>query len=360
MKNIHIVIGTRPDAIKMAPVYKELKKREGLQVKLISSGQHRELLNQVYESFNIFPDVDLCVMKAEQNLTQLTTSLLTGFENLFIKNRPDLILGHGDTTTCYSTALSAFYHSIPFYHVEAGLRTYRLDSPFPEEFNRQSVAQLATHHFAPSLTEKDNLLEDGVLENAITVTGGTIHDAIQEMDKGCRPVKIDQDKKIVVFTLHRREHANQLHEMMSAIKNAAKKRADVLFISPLHPNPVVRATANEIFNGLDNVILCEALRYPEFLNLLRCSHLILTDSGGVQEEASYLGKQTFLLRENTERQDGLQTGLTKVIGNNPESIESHIINYLKMNLRQKNSSIISSTKRASEIVADFVYERFLA
>lgn len=360
MRKIHLVIGTRPDAIKMAPVYKALKAKQGLDVKLISTGQHKELLDQVCHSFGLVPDVDLKLMRPKQSLSQLTVGLLQGLEKLYQKDCPDLVLAHGDTTTCYGTALSAFYHSIPFFHVEAGLRTYRIDSPFPEEFNRQSVAHLSHHHFAPTEREKMNLLKDGILEKAITITGGTIHDAIADMQSLKQKSVYGHDhQQVVVFTLHRREHANQLQEMMNAIKGAATIKRDVLFVCPLHPNPIVMATAKEVFKDMNNVMLVDPLIYPDFLNLLARSNLILTDSGGIQEEASYLGKRTLLLRDSTERLDGLASGLTHVIGNNPSVIQESILKHLGLDF---NSHELKSeqNKRASDIVADVVLEQCYA
>jgi UDP-N-acetylglucosamine 2-epimerase (non-hydrolysing) len=362
MKKVHIVIGTRPDAIKMAPVYKALKSKAELEVKLVSTGQHKELLQQVFESFSLSPDIDLGVMKAGQSLSQLTVGLLNGMERLYQNDRPDIVLAHGDTTTCYATALSAFYHSVPFFHVEAGLRTYRINSPFPEEFNRQSVAHLATHHFAPTEIEKNNLLRDGILEKAITVTGGTIHDAIRDMQAlDISPLSLGLNRNVVVFTLHRREHLKQLQEMMTAIKNAAKASQEVLFICPLHPSPAVRECALKVFNNIDNVILTDPLKYPDFLNLLSKSKLIVTDSGGIQEEASFLGKQTLLLRENTERLDGLRDGFTHLIGNDPYQIEQRILKHLDQVTEKKfvseNGNLIP---RASDIVASVVHQRCFA
>lgn len=359
MKKVQIVIGTRPDAIKMAPVYKALKSTGLLNIKLVSTGQHKELLQQVFESFNLSPDVDLEVMKAGQSLSQLTVSLLNGMERLYQKDRPEIVLAHGDTTTCYGTALSAFYHCIPFFHVEAGLRTYRINSPFPEEFNRQSVAYLTTHHFAPTEVEKENLLRDGISEKAITVTGGTIHDAIRDIQSlNTAPLLLGANKKVVVFTLHRREHQEQLKGMMRAIRNAAIASQEVLFISPLHPNPTVRACATEVFKNIKNVILIDSLNYPEFLKLISSSKLIVTDSGGIQEEASFLGKQTLLLRESTERLDGLTEGVTHLIGNNPYNIEHSILKHLedaKTNMTITKDLTLS--KRASEIIASVVCEK---
>jgi UDP-N-acetylglucosamine 2-epimerase (non-hydrolysing) len=362
MKKVHIVVGTRPDAIKMAPVYKALKSKGSLDIKLISTGQHKELLQQVFQSFDLSPDVDLGVMKAGQSLTQLTVGLLNGLENLYQKDRPDIILAHGDTTTCYATALSAFYHSVPFFHVEAGLRTYRIDSPFPEEFNRQSVAHLTTHHFAPTEVEKANLLRDGILEKAITVTGGTIHDAIRDMQGlNLTSKSLDTNKNVVVFTLHRREHMEQLKGMMIAIRNAATVSKEALFVCPLHPSPIVKKCATEVFKDINNVILIDPLNYPDFLNLMSNSKLIVTDSGGIQEEASFLGRQTLLLRENTERQDGLKDGLTHLIGTNPFQIEHSILKHLE--LVSNNQTVLNEkapSKRASEIVASVVYEKCYA
>ena len=374
MKKIYLVVGTRPEAIKMAPVYHALKKKPDLQIKLISTGQHRQLIQQAYESFRISPDIDLDVMQTNQSLSRLTANILVGLENVFKIDKPDIILAHGDTTTCYSTALSSFYHSIPFFHVEAGLRTYRLDSPFPEEFNRQCVAQLASHHFAPTETEKNNLLDEGISDSKITDTGGTIHDAVHEIQKAEKQIgsnlppliesKIQEPyKKLAVLTLHRRESGhNTLPKMMTAIKAAALRQADTIFIFPVHPNPLVYNTAREIFKDVANVTLTRPLEYRVFISLLLKADLVITDSGGVQEEAAYLGKRVLVLREKTERLDGVRLGLTKIVGTDSNKIESEIIHQLRPSMQNTTQeNIINKTlKRASDIVADKVFERCYA
>ena len=323
-----------------------------MSVGLISTGQHRELLQQALEAFKITADHDLGVMQPGQSLSQLTARILTGLDLLYQNEKPDLVLAHGDTTTCYSTAVSSFYHSIPFFHVEAGLRTYRLDSPFPEEFNRQGVSQLAQHHFAPSSVAKQNLLNDGIKESTITITGNTVRDAIEEVKSQMPPFE-KCGRKLVLVTLHRREPGEVLESMMTSIQRAASINKDVLFFFSVHPNPKVKAIAENILSDQENVILSEPLAYREFLTMMLRSTLILTDSGGVQEEAAYLKKNVFVLREKSEREDGIKSGSTKIIGTNPAVILREINRNLREEL-QVFSPLEAVERSASAIVADTV------
>jgi UDP-N-acetylglucosamine 2-epimerase (non-hydrolysing) len=369
MKTVDIIIGTRPEAVKMAPVYIALKQNPGLKVRLVSTGQHRDLLLTALESFGLAPDVDLKVMRENQSLSSLTAEILLGLEKLFTQRRPDLILTHGDTTTCYAAALSAFYHKIPFYHVEAGLRSYRLDSPFPEEFNRQSVAKIAAHHFAPSENEKENLLKEGIDENKISVVGSTVFDAIhftlanhiQSPKEGEWQKKINNFKRSVLFTVHRREDASEnIKRIMTVIRDVALSYSDIAFVFPVHPNPKVKSAARAILSDVTNVILTEPLNYAQFLSVLKQVELVITDSGGVQEEAVFFGKTTLICRQATERQDGL-ADLAKLVGTDPVKISESIHKELK---NKKRLSIVknqnSTSSSASEIVARIIAKKGVA
>jgi UDP-N-acetylglucosamine 2-epimerase (non-hydrolysing) len=297
-------------------------------------------------------------MRTGQSLSSLTSALLTQLEGCFGNQRPDLVLGHGDTTTCFTTALSCFYHRIPFFHVEAGLRTHLLDTPFPEEFNRQSIAPLARHHFAPTQIERQNLLHEGIGTSSITVTGSTVQDAVELIRarnssmENPLPFELPQDKKIVAVTLHRREGLHSLENTLHGIRLAAEARADALFICPIHPNPIVQSAFRKCLGDIENVKLVQALDYASFIKLILKTDLVLTDSGGVQEEASLLGKRTLIARTKTERDDGIKDGLVSLVGVNPENIFSSITKNLDC-----NSFFIRSAKpekRSSEIITDYV------
>ncbi len=297
-------------------------------------------------------------MSEGQTLSQLTAKLLVKLEDYFKQDKTDLVLAHGDTTTCFATAVSSFYHQIPFFHVEAGLRTHRLNSPFPEEFNRQTIAPIARHHFAPTGLERENLLRDGVSDAAITVTGSTVHEAVRTILSKPIPTSLPQSsiltdlRPLVVVTLHRREANASLENTLHGMRLAASHRPDVLFVCPVHPNPSVQNAFKKTLNGIENIILTEPLEYPQFLALLLKSQLVLTDSGGVQEEASYLGKKVLLARSETERTDGLHTGLVKLIG-----LDSH---FIQRSLIEELSTVMKKTERpfspsnASEIISEQV------
>ncbi len=260
-------------------------------------------------------------MRPGQSLSKLTARLLVKLENHFKHHRPDLVLAHGDTTTCFATALSSFYQQIPFFHVEAGLRSYHLNSPFPEEFNRQSVAPMAHHHFAPTELEKINLINDGIQDHKITVTGSTVHDAIHIIKTKNRNADHIPDigtRPTVVVTLHRREANQAMQQTLTGLKHVAIERPDVMFICPIHPNPNVQNAFRSILGGHENIKLLDPLPYAEFISLLMKSNLVVTDSGGVQEESVYFGKRVLLARAETERRDGLDSGLVQLIGHDVE------------------------------------------
>lgn len=293
-------------------------------------------------------------MRPGQSLSQLTTRLLVQLENQFRQNRPDLILAHGDTTTCFATAISSFYHQIPFFHVEAGLRTHRLNSPFPEEFNRQTISPIARHHFAPTELEKENLLREGISAQTITVTGSTVHEAVLAMKSKIKslPFNVHGSRSVVVVTLHRRESSQVLETTLLGLKKVATTQREVLFICPVHPNPTVQKAFKTYMSQLENVLLIPPLEYPQFISLLLKAHLVVTDSGGVQEEAAFMGKPVLLAREETERLDGLDSGLVQLVGLNPESIASSISHRLLTPESQLTTPSINTPQLpASEVIA---------
>jgi len=297
-------------------------------------------------------------MKPGQSLSYLTSTLLTRLEGCLNAQKPDLVLGHGDTTTCFTTALSCFYQRIPFFHVEAGLRTYLLETPFPEEFNRQSIAPLARHHFAPTAIERQNLLNEGISSSSITVTGSTVQDAVELIKVEKSPIKnslpfaLPLDRKIVAVTLHRREGLHSLENTLHGIRLAAEAREDALFICPIHPNPIVQSTFQKCLVGLENVKLVQALDYASFIKLLLKTHLILTDSGGVQEEASLLGKKTLIARTTTERDDGVKEGLVSLVGVDAEHIFSSITQNLDNDIPVVR--FYKPEQQPSQIITDYI------
>lgn len=366
-KKVFIVVGTRPEAIKMAPVYKALKRKTNLDTKLTSTGQHKELLGQAMEAFGLRPDHDLMVMKPGQSLSGLTGSILSGLERLFAGEKPDLVLIHGDTTSSFSAALSSFYHSIPVAHVEAGLRTYQIDSPFPEEFNRQGIARLAALHFAPTRQARENLLREGIPEKAIMITGSTVIDAIQEILDQTRKYRlsmfmngIDRSDTLGVITLHRRENlGRRLSQVLSAIRETAVAFNTVLFVYPMHPNPVIRQSAYALLGDVPNVQLTDPMNYVDFIRLLLRSHIILTDSGGIQEEGRHLGKHVLLLRDHTERGEGLANGCTEIIGADSTRLKAALARILSERACPCFHELIPDRMGASEKIADIVSSQFL-
>ncbi len=300
-------------------------------------------------------------MTPGQSLSQLTAKILLKFEDHFKNEKPDLVLAHGDTTTSFATAISCFYHQVPFFHVEAGLRTHCFHSPFPEEFNRQSIASIAQHHFAPTEIEKENLIKEGVSISSITVTGSTIHEAVRVMQSKISlanplsALSLPESRPIVVTTLHRREAAHALEGTLKGLKTAALNRPDAVFVCPVHPNPSVQRAFKSILLNTENIVLTDPLPYPQFISLLLRASLVVTDSGGVQEEAAFLNKPTLLVRSETERRDGLQTGVVKLVGHRAESIHAFILQGLSSSTaafipRNANANQVG----ASEIIADEV------
>ncbi len=340
-----LVFGTRPEAIKMAPLVKEFQKYpEQFQTIVCVTGQHREMLDQVLHIFEIEPDYDLNIMKQGQDLYDVTARVLTGMRDVLKEARPDVVLVHGDTTTSTAAALAAFYQQIPVGHVEAGLRTHNVYSPWPEEMNRQITGRIATYHFAPTPLSRQNLLDEGIKEEAITVTGNTVIDALymvvdrikndKTLDFGlnCSLIKAGYDvdrlndgKKLVLITGHRRENfGDGFISMCQAIKTLSEKYPDVDFVYPMHLNPNVRKPIHEVFgedlSGLGNMFFIEPLEYLSFVYLMEKSTIVLTDSGGIQEEAPGLGKPVLVMRDTTERPEALEAGTVKLVGTNFEKI----------------------------------------
>ena len=323
MKKILICFGTRPEAIKMCPLVNELKTRD-LEVVVCVTGQHRQMLDQVLEVFNVEPDYNLAIMKERQSLFDITTNILERIKTVLEKEKPDVVLVHGDTTTTFVTALACFYLQIPVGHVEAGLRTYNVYSPYPEEFNRQAVSIVSKYNFAPTELSKKNLINEGKDPSTIYVTGNTAIDALKTTvrpDYQNEYLDWAKDSRLVMITAHRRENLGEpMHNMFRAIRRIIEEFEDVKAIYPIHMNPVVRETADEVLGGCDRIKIIEPLDVFDFHNFLANSYLILTDSGGIQEEAPSLGKPVLVMRDTTERPEGIAAGTLKLVGTNEQTI----------------------------------------
>lgn len=324
MKKVLLVFGTRPEAIKMCPLVNELKKSNKFLVKICVTGQHKEMLQQVLDVFKVVPDYDLEIMQPNQTLSTITTNILDKIKPVFEDYEPDVVLVHGDTTTTFAASLAAFYAGIKVGHVEAGLRTYSLKSPFPEEFNRQAVSILSDFNFAPTKVSKNHLLSEGKKVENIFVTGNTAIDALKTtVDSSYHHDLFDwvNDSKLIMITAHRRENLGQpMKNMFKAIKRVLTENPDVKAIYPIHKNPLVRDAAKEIFGDDDRLKLIEPLEVIDFHNFLNRSYLILTDSGGIQEEAPSLGKPVLVMRDTTERPEGVSAGTLKLVGTEEENI----------------------------------------
>lgn len=321
-KKVMFVFGTRPEAIKMAPVIKECGKyQEFLEILVVVTGQHRQMLDQVLRLFEIDPDYDLGIMEANQTLTSIVTKTLKGVEEIILNERPDLILVQGDTSTAFAAGLSAYYYKVPLGHIEAGLRTFDKWQPYPEEINRKLLTSLADLHFPPTKSAMDNLLRELVPREEIALTGNTVIDALLEVakrnfDLGSTGLRLTPGKKIVLVTTHRRENwGAPLRGICAAIKTIAERfREQVEVVLPVHKNPTVSDVVNEILGNVPNVLLTEPLDYEPFIHLLKASYLVLTDSGGIQEEAPSLGKPVLVMRDKTERPEAALAGTVKLVG----------------------------------------------
>lgn len=324
MKKIMVVFGTRPEAIKMCPLVKELYTRQDINTIVCVTGQHRQMLNQVLAAFEVQPDYDLSIMKEKQTLFDVTGSILEKIKAVLERERPDIVLVHGDTSTTFVTALSAFYLQIPVGHVEAGLRTYNIYSPYPEEFNRQATGIIAAFHFAPTELSKRNLLNEGKKGESVYVTGNTAIDALKTTVRNdyCHPeLEWAKGSRLIMLTAHRRENLGEpMYHMFRAIRRIVDETPDIRVIYPIHMNPVVRQAANDIFAGDDRIHIIEPLDVLDFHNFLARSYLILTDSGGIQEEAPSLGKPVLVMRDTTERPEGIRAGTLKLVGTDEEII----------------------------------------
>jgi UDP-N-acetylglucosamine 2-epimerase (non-hydrolysing) len=361
MKKIMVVFGTRPEAIKMCPLVKELKSRDNLETVVCVTGQHREMLDQVLDAFHVVPDYDLSIMKANQTLFDVTINILGKMKSVLEEVKPDVVLVHGDTSTTFVTSLACFYLQIPVGHVEAGLRTYNIYSPYPEEFNRQAVGIVATYNFAPTDMSKENLIKEGKDPSTIYVTGNTAIDALNTTvrDDYSHP-QLDwaADSRLIMITAHRRENLGEpMRNMFRAIKRIVDENQDIKVIYPIHMNPVVREAAVDILGDSDRVRIIEPLEVLDFHNFLSRSYLILTDSGGIQEEAPSLGKPVLVMRDTTERPEGIAAGTLKLVGTDEEVIYQNFkllledqVGYQKMSQASNPYGDGLASKRIADIL----------
>lgn len=324
MKKVMLVFGTRPEAIKMCPLVNELKSRSELETVVCVTGQHRQMLDQVLEAFSVKPDYDLSIMKDRQTLFDVTTNILNSIKEVLEKEKPNVVLVHGDTSTTFVTALACFYLQIPVGHVEAGLRTYNIYSPYPEEFNRQAVGIVSHFNFSPTELSRDNLLREGKNPDTIYITGNTAIDALKTTVKeGYTHPELEwaEGSRLIMITAHRRENLGEpMKNMFRAIRRVMDENPDVKAIYPIHMNPAVRETANAILGDDERIHIIEPLEVLDFHNFLNKSYLILTDSGGIQEEAPSLGKPVLVMRDTTERPEGIKAGTLKLVGTEEETI----------------------------------------
>ena len=350
MKKIMLVFGTRPEAIKMCPLAKELKRHKEIETFACVTGQHRQMLDQVLQAFDVTPDYDLAIMKEKQTLFDVTTNILNSIKSVLEEVKPDVVLVHGDTSTTFVTALACFYLQIPVGHVEAGLRTYDIYSPFPEEFNRQAVGIISQYNFAPTEISKQNLLNEGKKEKTIFVTGNTAIDALKttvRKDYTHPELEWASDSRLIMLTAHRRENLGEpMHHMFRAIRKIIDEHNDVKIIYPIHMNPVVREAANKELGDSDRVHIIEPLDVLDFHNFLARSYMILTDSGGIQEEAPSLGKPVLVMRDTTERPEGIKAGTLKLVGTDEETI------YQNFKLLLENKQEYDKMSKASNPYGD--------
>ena len=350
MKKVMLVFGTRPEAIKMCPLVNELKKHEELQTVVCVTGQHRQMLDMVLDTFSVTPDYDLSIMKDKQTLFDVTTNILNRIREVLEKEKPDIVLVHGDTSTTFVTALACFYMQIPIGHVEAGLRTYNLYSPYPEEFNRQAVSIISKYNFAPTAQAKQNLLNEGKRPESIFVTGNTAIDALRttvRVDYTHPELEWARDSRLIMITAHRRENLGEpMTHMFRAIRRVMDEHPDVKAIYPIHMNPVVRETADRFLGGDDRIHIIEPLDVVDFHNFMNHSYLILTDSGGIQEEAPSLGKPVLVMRDTTERSEGIEAGTLKLVGTQEETI------YREFNRLLFDQQVYNAMSKASSPYGD--------
>ena len=360
-KKVMLVFGTRPEAIKMCPLVNELKTRDNADVVVCVTGQHRQMLDQVLEVFGVVPDYDLSIMKEKQNLFDITTNILNRIKAVLEEVNPDVVLVHGDTSTTFVTALACFYLHIPVGHVEAGLRTYDIDSPYPEEFNRQAVSIISRYNFAPTEMSRQNLLKEGKKPETIYVTGNTAIDALKttvRADYSHPELDWASDSRLIIITAHRRENLGEpMHHMFRAIRRIMDENPDVKAIYPIHMNPVVRQAAEQELGGCDRIHIIEPLDVLDFHNFLAKSYLILTDSGGIQEEAPSLGKPVLVMRDTTERPEGIAAGTLKLVGTDEEVIYREFDRLLTDENAYREMSVASNPYgdgHACERIADYL------
>ena len=350
MKTIMVVFGTRPEAIKMCPLVNELKSRENVNTVVCVTGQHRQMLDMVLDTFRVVPDYDLSIMKEGQTLFDITIKVLNNIGDVLDAVKPDVVLVHGDTSTTFATALACFYKQIPVGHIEAGLRTYNIYSPYPEEFNRQAVSIISKYNFAPTELSKENLVKEGKDESTIYVTGNTAIDALKttvRKDYAHPELAWAADSRLIMITAHRRENLGEpMRNMFRAIRRVMEEHPDVKAIYPIHMNPVVRQAAEAELSGCDRIHIIEPLEVLDFHNFLSRSYMILTDSGGIQEEAPSLGKPVLVMRDTTERPEGIQAGTLKLVGTDEQVI------YDSFKLLLENPTVYEAMTKASNPYGD--------
>lgn len=362
MKKVLLVFGTRPEAIKMCPLVNELRRRpDQFDVSVCVTGQHRQMLDMVLRTFSVVPEYDLDIMSANQTLYDVTTNVLMGMKDVLAASKPDVVLVHGDTTTSFAAGLSAFYEQIPIGHVEAGLRTYNIMSPYPEEFNRQAVDAFTSYYFAPTTTARDHLLAEGHKEDGIWVTGNTGIDALATTVRDSYQHEVldwAQGSRLLLITAHRRENLGEpMHHMFKAIRRIVETHDDVKAVYPVHLNPRVRRVADEELNGCDRIKLIEPMEVLDFHNILARCYVVLTDSGGIQEEAPGLGKPVLVMRDTTERPEGVAAGTLRLVGTGEESIFSACCELLDDDSAYQAMSLASNPYgdgHASERIADIL------
>lgn len=359
-----LVFGTRPEAIKMCPLVNELKSRPEFDVKVCVTGQHKEMLAQVLDVFDVIPDYNLQIMKANQTLFDVTNAILNKIKPVLQKEAPDIVLVHGDTTTTFATALSCFYMEIPVGHVEAGLRTYNIHSPFPEEFNRQAVGIMAEYNFAPTDMSRNNLEKEGKDPESIFVTGNTAIDAMQttiQDDYQSDVLEWVGNDRLILITAHRRENLGKpMEQMFRAIRRIVDEHDDVKVVYPIHLNPKIREIADRILGDDNRIRLIDPLEVIDFHNFLAKSYMILTDSGGIQEEAPSLGKPVLVMRDTTERPEGIKAGTLKLVGTQEKTIYDNFKQLLEDPVEYKKMSHASNPYgdgKASKRIADILSEK---
>ncbi|WP_312342365.1 non-hydrolyzing UDP-N-acetylglucosamine 2-epimerase [Chryseobacterium binzhouense] len=369
MKKNLIIFGTRPEAIKMAPLVKQFQKHtDSFETKVCVTGQHREMLDQVLDFFQIKPDFDLDLMKPNQNLYSLTADIINGMKSVFNEYQPDYIYVHGDTTTTMAASIAGFYSGAKICHVEAGLRTHDKRSPFPEEINRQIAGRITDYHFAPTFQSKENLLRENVDQDSVIVTGNTVIDALLDSSERVKYFEnseidllkntIDFNKKLILVTGHRREnHGQGFINICEALKEIATTNEDVQIIYPVHLNPNVKGPVYEILSSINNIVLIDPLAYPAFVWLMNQSFIIITDSGGVQEEAPSLGKPVLVMRETTERPEAVDVGTVILVGTDKDKIVRETNNLLRDTERYQNMSTLHNPYgdgKACERIVNFI------